>query len=84
MNTPTHTPQQDLIGSDTRLRIGQVWMVRNRAHWYLAEVLGFVGDRIQIRAICPRNVTATPTLAKRTMFNNSDYWFVDGSSEATC
>ncbi len=52
--------------------LGDTWVVFNRSEHYDAEVVGLLGDRIQIRRICPPGVFATPTLALRSMFTNQD------------
>lgn len=73
-----------LLLTSTQVAVGQVWMVQDRQRWYPAEVLGFVGDRVQIRAVLPPNFRATPTLAQRYYFNNrpgKGYWLM---REAAC
>lgn len=73
-----------LLLTDTQVAVGQVWMVQDRVRWYPAEVLGFVRDRVEIRAVCPPNIRATPTLAQRYRFNNrpnKGYWLIQ---EAAC
>lgn len=72
------------IDPTNHVQIGQFWMVADCQRWYPAEVLGFVGDRVQIRAVCPPNIRATPTLALRYRFNNrpdKGYWLIQ---EAPC
>lgn len=54
------------------IQLGQAWIVSNRTEKYAAEVIGQVGDRVQIRRICPTGMTAKPTLALRSMFTNQD------------
>lgn len=42
----------------------------DRTEHYQAEVIAYNPDRVTIRRVCPKNVTATPTLALWGMFTN--------------
>lgn len=53
----------------SRIEIGQVWRVFDRQRVYLAEVIGFVAERIEIRELPEVNIArTTPTLARRSAF----------------